>query len=101
MRDPEGPGEDTKKKGKKEKKHQTSTRVFKRLYFYYSYPRKLQSVKSFSTFQKITISKAVLYISENYNWQTPIQGENPKKDKKKKKEKEKRGEERHSIRNGP
>ena len=39
-------------------KHQTSIRVSKRLYFYF---RELQLS------QKITISKTVLYISENYN----------------------------------
>ena len=49
---------------------------------------------------KITINKAVLYISENYNRQTPSQGENHKKEKKKNKEKEKIGEERYSKRNG-
>ena len=85
----------------KKKEHQTSTRVSKRLYSYYSYLRKLQSVKPFSMSQKITISKAVFYISENYNRQTPSQGENHKKEKKKKKEKEKRGDKRYSRRNEP
>ena len=41
-------------------KYQTSIRVSKRLYFYF---RELQ------LFQKITISKIVLYILENYNQQ--------------------------------
>ena len=43
---------------------------------------------------KITISKAILGISENYNRQTPSQGKNHKKGKKKnnkKEKKEKRG----------
>ena len=40
--------------------------------------------------QKITISKAILGISENYNRQTTSQGKNHKKGKNKKKEKEKR-----------
>ena len=40
--------------------------------------------------QKITISKTVLDISENYNRQTPSQGKNHKKGKRKTKEKEKR-----------
>ena len=52
----------------------------------------------FQLSQKITISKVVLYISENYNqqrhsshWPTPSQGKNHKKGKEKK-EKEKEGE---------
>ena len=62
------------------------------------YSKKLQSTKPLSIFQKITISKIVLYISKNYNQQTSIQGKNHKKEKRKP-EKEKRGEERYSIRN--
>ena len=64
--------------------------------------RKLQSTKQFSTSQKITINKAVLYIlenykvvlyiSENYNRQTTSQGKNHKKETKKKEgEGEKKG----------
>ena len=71
---------------KKEKKNQKSTCASKGPYFYYSYLRKLQLAKPLSTSQKITISKVILYISENYNWKTPSQGENHKKEKKKKKE---------------
>ena len=73
-------------------KHQTSIRVSKRLHFYF---RELQLS------QKITISRTVLYISENYNQQTGIQGKSRKKEKREaKKKKKKRGEERYSIRNG-
>ena len=39
---------------------------------------------------KITISKVVLCVSENYNQEMPNQGKNQNKGKKKKKEKEKR-----------
>ena len=73
-------------------KHQISKRVSKILYFYFrDYSRKLQSAKSFSTSQKITISKIVLYISENYNKQTIIQGKNHKKEKREAGKREKMG----------
>ena len=65
----------------------------------YSYSRKLQSAKSFSTSQKITISKIVLYISENYNQQQPRKAKTIRK-RKWKPEEEERGEERYRIRNG-
>ena len=61
------------------------------------YTRFQKSVLLFQLSQKITISKGVLYISENYNQQsrslhrpTPSQGKNRKKGKEKRKEKEKR-----------
>ena len=38
-------------------KHQTSIRVFKGLYFYYRYSRKLQSTKLLSTPQQTAIQK--------------------------------------------
>ena len=69
-------------------KHQTSIRVSKRLHFYF---RELQLS------QKITISKTILYISENYN--QPFKAKTIRK-KKWKPKKEKREEERYSIRNG-
>ena len=60
------------------------------------YTRFQKTVLLFQLSQKITISKAVLYISENYNQQirslhrpTPSQGKNPKKGKEKMKEKRK------------
>ena len=43
--------------------------------------KKLQSAKLLSTSQKITISKTVPYISENYNQQIATQGKNHKKEK--------------------
>ena len=63
-------------------KHQTSIRVSKRLHFYF---RELQLS------QKITISKIIFYISENYNQQTSIQGKNHKKEKREAGKREKRG----------
>ena len=48
--------------------------------------------KPFSTSHKTKIRKAVLYILENYNRQTPSQGKNHKKEKNKKEgEREKNG----------
>ena len=56
---------------KKKNKHQTSTHTSKRLYFYFKYLRKLQSPKLFYNQKShFTISKAVLYISGNYNQQS-------------------------------
>ena len=69
-------------------KHHTSICVSKKLHFYF---RELQLS------QKITISKTILYISENYN--QPFKAKTIRK-KKWKPKKEKRGEERYSIRNG-
>ena len=79
-------------------KRQTSIRVFKGLYFYYSYIRKLQLEKPLSTSQYVTISKTALYTSENCNQQTTIQKKKRKKPHRKKKRKAGREEERYSIR---
>ena len=71
-------------------KRQTSIRVFKGLYFYYSYIRKLQSARPLSTSQKNTISKTALYTSENCNQQIAIQKKKPHRKEKRKAGKERR-----------
>ena len=78
-------------------KHKTSIRIFKGLYFYYSYSRKLQSAKQLSTSHKITINKTALCTSENYNQRAAIKKKPPQK---REKESRKIGEERYSIRSG-
>ena len=76
-------------KKKQINKLQTSTHTSKRLYFYFKYLRKLQSAKSFSTSQKITINKAFLYIPEDHDRPTPVKAKTIRKEKEKMKEKEK------------
>ena len=60
------------------------------------YTRIQKTVLLFKLSQKITISKALLYISEDHDRPTPSQGKNHKKEKEKRKEKVKRGEERNN-----
>ena len=74
-------------------KERTSRSVFKGWYLYYSYSRKLQLAKSFSTSQKITISKNALYISENYNRQIAMKKKknNPQEREKESRTKRKEG----------
>ena len=87
---------------KKKKKKKTSTHVSKRLYFYFNYLRKLQSAKPFFTSQKITISKAVLYISRSLHQpfstspkitigQHPVRAKTTRKRKRKGRRRRKRG----------
>ena len=79
-----------KKKKQKTNKQQTSTHVSTKLYFYFSYLRKLQSAKLFSISQKITINKAVLYIGRSLQKITISQHPNKAKTTRKRKRKGRR-----------